>query len=337
MKRPTPYFTFKRTSMKKAHTLGALAFAAASIFALPAAHALTVYSAGPGKLIDTLAADFKARTGIQVDVFQADTGKVMARLQAEATNPRADVVISASWDSAQDLDRRGMLVAHESPNAQKVAPAYRQPNYVAQGLSVLSIVWNTRSNTPRPGDWTDLTLPAFKDKVTMPDPAQSGASLDLLSALQKRQSDKAWELFGSLKANGMVISGPNAQAMNPVLQGAKAAVFGAVDYVALASQAKGESIEVIFPRSGTVVAPRPMMVLKSSKAQDDARKFIDFVLSPEGQARVADAYLIAARDDIAAKRMKLQDIKLLPEPQGSENHASRAALLHRFSTLFGRR
>lgn len=337
MKRPTPYFTFKRTSMKKAHTLGVLAFAAASVFAAPAAHALTIYSAGPGKLIDTLAADFKARTGVQVDVFQADTGKVMARLQAEATNPRADVVISASWDSAQDLDRRGMLVAHESPNAQKVAPAYRQPNYVAQGLSVLSIVWNTRSNTPRPGDWTDLTLPAFKDKVTMPDPAQSGASLDLLSALQKRQSDKAWELFGSLKANGMVISGPNAQAMNPVLQGAKAAVFGAVDYVALASQAKGESIEVIFPRSGTVVAPRPMMVLKSSKAQDDARKFIDFVLSPEGQARVAGAYLIPARDDVAAKRMKLQDIKLLPEPQGNENHASRAALLHRFSTLFGRR
>jgi hypothetical protein len=35
--------------------------------------------------------------------------------------------------------------------------------------------------------------------------------------------------------------------------------------------------------------------------------------------------------------MKLKEIKLLPEPQGNENHASRAALLHRFSTLFGRR
>jgi iron(III) transport system substrate-binding protein len=323
--------------MKNTRSLSALALVAASLWTLPAAHALTIYSAGPGKLIDTLAADFKARTGVAVDVFQADTGKVMARLQAEATNPRADVVISASWDSAQDLDRRGLLVAHDSANALKVAPQYRQPNYVAQGLSVLSIVWNTRSGTPRPGDWSDLTAPAFKDKVTMPDPAQSGASLDLLSALQKRQSDKAWELFARLKANGMVISGPNAQAMNPVLQGAKAAVFGAVDYVALGSQAKGESIEVIFPSSGTVVAPRPMMVLKSSKAQDDARRFIDFVLSPEGQARVAEAYLIAARDDVAARRMKLKEIKLLPEPQGNENHASRAALLHRFSTLFGRR
>lgn len=323
--------------MKNARPLSALALALASFLALPAAHALTIYSAGPGKLIDTLAADFKARTGVAVDVFQADTGKVMARLQAETTNPRADVVISASWDSAQDLDRRGLLVAHGSANARQVAPQYRQPNYVAQGLSVLSIVWNTKSGTPRPNDWSDLTAPAFKDKVTMPDPAQSGASLDLLSALQKRQSDKAWELFARLKANGMVISGPNAQAMNPVLQGAKAAVFGAVDYVALGSQAKGESIEVIFPKSGTVVAPRPMMVLKSSKAQDDARRFIDFVLSPEGQARVAEAYLIAARDDVATRRMQLKDIQLLPEPQGNENYASRAALLHRFSTLFGRR
>jgi iron(III) transport system substrate-binding protein len=43
--------------------------------------------------------------------------------------------------------------------------------------------------------------------------------------------DKAWALFDDLKKNGMVVSGPNAQAVTPVMQGAKAAVFGAVDYV----------------------------------------------------------------------------------------------------------
>jgi iron(III) transport system substrate-binding protein len=306
-------------------------------FAAPAAQALTVYSAGPGKLIETLAADFKTATGINVDVFQADTGKVMARLQAEAANPHADVVISASWDSAQDLDKRGWLLAYESPNAKQIAAKYKAPSYVAQGLSALAIVWNKQSGTPRPAEWMDLTLPPFKDKVTMPDPAQSGASLDLLSGLQSRQNDRAWQLFSALKANGMVIAGPNAQAMNPVLQGAKAAVFGAVDYVALEAQAKGESIEVIFPKSGTVIAPRPMMILKSSKAPDDARKFIDFVLSPQGQARVAEAYLVPARQDIAIKRPALKDIKLLPDAESNAQYASRAALLYRFSTLFGRK
>jgi iron(III) transport system substrate-binding protein len=311
--------------------------AAAAIVLAHDASALTVYSAGPGKLIDTLAADFKKATGIQVDVFQADTGKVMARLQAEASNPRADVVISASWDSAQDLDRRGWLLPFQSANAATVPAQYKQPAYVAQALSALSIVWNSKSGTPRPTDWSDLTLPAFKDRVTMPDPAQSGASLDLLSGLQSRQSDRAWQLFKALKDNGMIIAGPNAQAMNPVLQGSQAAVFGAVDYVALGNVAKGESVEVIFPRSGTVIAPRPMMILKSSKTPDDARKFVDYVLSPQGQARVAEAYLIPARADIAIKRPALKDIKLLPESPDAANYASRAALLHRFSSLFGRK
>ena len=44
----------------------------------------------------------------------------------------------------------------------------------------------------------------------------------------------------------MTVSGPNAQALTPVLQGAKAAVFGAVDYVSYASVEKGESVKVIF-------------------------------------------------------------------------------------------
>ncbi len=60
----------------------------------------------------------------------------------------------------------------------------------------------------------------------------------------------------------MVVSGPNARAVTPVMQGAKAAVFGAVDYVSYGNIQQGESLKVIFPASGTVIAPRPMMILK---------------------------------------------------------------------------
>ncbi len=113
--------------------------------------------------------------------------------------------------------------------------------------------------------------------------------------------DQAWQLFDDLKKNGMVVSGPNAQAVTPVMQGAKAAVFGAVDYVSYGNIQQGESLKVIFPASGTVIAPRPMMILKTSQHADDAKAFIDYVLSPEGQARVADAWLMPARRDVAAK------------------------------------
>ncbi|EMK1789689.1 ABC transporter substrate-binding protein [Klebsiella variicola] len=305
---------------------------ALSAMMLSSAHALTVYTAGPGSLAKSLANGFEQQTGVKVTVFQATTGKVMARLEAEQANPQADVLISASWDTAEDLHQRGWLLPFASANADQVPANLKSADYIAQGVSALGIVWNSKSGTPEPKEWRDLTQPAFKDKVTTPDPALSGASLDLLIGLQNSMGDQAWQLFDDLKKNGMVVSGPNAQAVTPVMQGAKAAVFGAVDYVSYGNIQQGESLKVIFPASGTVIAPRPMMILKTSQHADDAKAFIDYVLSPEGQARVADAWLMPARRDVAAKRPLLDALKVLPTT--SEGSSERGAVLARFSQLY---
>ncbi|MBC1184470.1 ABC transporter substrate-binding protein [Kluyvera sichuanensis] len=300
---------------------------------ISSAHALTVYTAGPGSLAKNLASGYEKKTGVKVNIFQATTGKVMARLEAEQANPQADVLISASWDTAEDLHGRGWLLPYQSGNADKVPAALKSADFVAQGISALGIVWNTKSGTPEPKEWRDLTEAAFKDKVTTPDPALSGASLDLLIGLQNGMGDKAWALFDELKKNGMVVSGPNAQAVTPVMQGAKAAVFGAVDYVSYGNIDQGESLKVIFPASGTVIAPRPMMILKTTQHADEAKAFIDYVLSPEGQAMVADAWLMPARSDMSAKRPLLNDLKVLPTT--SDGSSERSAVLARFNTLFG--
>ena len=305
---------------------------ALSAMMLSSAHALTVYTAGPGSLAKSLASGFEQQTGVKVTVFQATTGKVMARLEAEQANPQADVLISASWDTAEDLHQRGWLLPFASANADQVPANLKSADYIAQGVSALGIVWNSKSGTPEPKEWRDLTQAAFKDKVTTPDPALSGASLDLLIGLQNSMGDQAWQLFDDLKKNGMVVSGPNAQAVTPVMQGAKAAVFGAVDYVSYGNIQQGESLKVIFPASGTVIAPRPMMILKTSQHADDAKAFIDYVLSPEGQARVADAWLMPARRDVAAKRPLLDALKVLPTT--SEGSSERGAVLARFSQLY---
>ncbi|MGU9866792.1 ABC transporter substrate-binding protein [Kluyvera ascorbata] len=300
---------------------------------ISSAHALTVYTAGPGSLAKNLASGYEKKTGVKVNIFQATTGKVMARLEAEQANPQADVLISASWDTAEDLHGRGWLLSYQSGNADKVPAALKSADFVAQGISALGIVWNTKSGTPEPKEWRDLTEAAFKDKVTTPDPALSGASLDLLIGLQNGMGDKAWALFDELKKNGMVVSGPNAQAVTPVMQGAKAAVFGAVDYVSYGNIDQGESLKVIFPASGTVIAPRPMMILKTTQHADEAKAFVDYVLSPEGQAMVADAWLMPARSDVSAKRPLLNDLKVLPTT--SDGSSERSAVLARFNTLFG--
>ncbi|SQC40934.1 ABC transporter substrate-binding protein [Klebsiella pneumoniae] len=143
---------------------------ALSAMMLSSAHALTVYTAGPGSLAKSLASGFEQQTGVKVTVFQATTGKVMARLEAEQANPQADVLISASWDTAEDLHQRGWLLPFASANADQVPANLKSADYIAQGVSALGIVWNSKSGTPEPKEWRDLTQPAFKDKVTTPDP-----------------------------------------------------------------------------------------------------------------------------------------------------------------------
>ena len=311
------------------------AVVATALVAATAAKAdITVYSAGPANLIDALAKGFAAKSGIKANVFQGTTGQVMARIEAEANNPVVDVLISASWDTATDFDARGWLVAYRSPNAEKVPAALKSDSAVAQAVSALAIAWNPSSGTPKPVDWSDLAKPAFKDLVTIPDPAQSGALLRARRRARRRDRG-SWKLFEDLKADGAVVAAANADALNPVLQGAKAAVFGAVDYISLAQQKQGESIEVLFPASGTVIAPRPMMILKWTKHTEEAKRFIDYVLSDEGQVAVAKAYLIPARSDIGADRPTMQDIKLIPVDAAALD-PKRSETLAAFAKIFGR-
>jgi iron(III) transport system substrate-binding protein len=314
-------------------SLGITAIVAAALLSTTAAEAdITVYSAGPANLINALAKGFAGKSGVKANVFQGTTGQVMARIEAEANNPVVDVLISASWDTAMDFDKSGWLVSYTSPNAEKVPASLKSDTAVTQGVSALGIAWNPKSGTPKPNDWNDLAKAAFKNLVTIPDPAQSGSSFDLVAGLAAKSGN--WKLFEDLKANGAVLAAANADALNPVLQGAKAAVFGAVDYISLAQQKSGESIEVLFPNSGTVVAPRPMMILKWTKHKDDAERFIDYVLSDEGQAEVAKVFLIPGRSDIKADRPLMRDIKLLPvdsealDPKRNES-------LAQFAKIFG--
>jgi len=307
-------------------------FAASLGLAGTLAHAdtLTFYTAGPGGLADALAEAFQAETGITVNVFQGTTGQVMARLEAEESNPQADVVVSASWGSAVDMHERGLLMEYMSPNAQAVPDDLKHSHYTAQGISALALVWNTQSDAPRPSEWSDLTDEAYRDLVTMPDPAQSGTAFDLVAGLEAAMGEEAWELLAALADNDMIVPGPNAAALNPVLQGAKAVVFGAVDYISYGQAASGETIEVIVPESGTVIAPRPMMILGSTNQPEAAQQFVDFVLSDAGQELVAATWMMPARADIEGLRPGIDDLAVIEVDEDAVS-ARRDEIIARFN------
>lgn len=298
---------------------------------------LVVYSAGPAGLAEKIQKGYQAKTGVEVEMFQGTTGKIMARMEAEKANPVVDVVVLASLPSAIGMTKSNLTLPYkEAKNADKLIPAYsdKDGNYFSYSLSALGIAYNTKTVTSPPKEWSDLTKPEWKDKVNVPDPAQSGSALDFVTGYVNKNGDAAWDLFGKVKANGAIIAGANQEALDPVISGAKSIVMASVDYMTYASKAKGEPIDLIYPASGTVISPRPAMIMKTSKNQDNAKAFIDYLLSDEAQKMVTDAYLLSGRSDIqVAGRPSAKDITAI-QTDWSWMNDNQAAVSQKFTQLF---
>ncbi len=176
--------------------------------------------------------------------------------------------------------------------------------------------WEQRGPARRaPAEWDDLALAG--SATSSPCPIRRNR--DRTSTSSPGCWPRAARRRGVVRRprrNGAIVAGANQQALNPVLRGAKAAVFGAVDYIALESRARGESVEVIFPASGTVIAPRPAMILASSRNPEAAKRFLDYMLSDDGQRRVARLFLMPARPEIPAERPTIAEIRSSPSTIG---------------------
>jgi iron(III) transport system substrate-binding protein len=318
---------------------------AALVFALGAragAAQLTVYTADPASLANDLAKGFTAATGTDVRVYAATTGQEMARLQAEEGRPQADVVILAAWSAGLDLQDQGAVYAYRPAAALRtLRPGFAPPgDFLPIAADTVSIVVNTavlpKSATPR--DWFDLTQPAWNGKVSMPDPLLSGTSSDFVLAFVAQYGDHGWAFFRALKAAGAIWPGPNAAALAPVSSGARWALLAGVGHTALDAKAQGNALDLIFPSSGTVLIPRPIVILKSSPDKALAQKFVDYALSPAGQQLVAKANLLPASASVppAAGWPDLKSIRFV-SPDWSALAKSREAVLKQFAAdILGR-
>lgn len=276
---------------------------------------VVVYTAGPDGLAQNIAKEFKEETGIEMEIFQGTTGKILAKLEAEKSNPVADVVVLASWPAAVGLKNDGWTVAYEeAENADKLHEGWVDSDKHIFGYSgsAVGIVYNTNLVSNPGEDWNDYLSSDYKDSLNIPDPSSSGSAMDLISGYIASNGEEGWNFFEGLKENGTVVAGANKEALEPVITGAKKAVIGGVDYMAYSSKAKGEPVDIVYPSSGTVVNPRTVSILKDAPNMENAKKAVDFFLSEKAQKLVDDAYIIPGRSDIKSEtRANLEDIKLL--------------------------
>lgn len=269
---------------------------------------VTVYMPSPAGLADELAAGFTAATGVEVEIFQGTTGEILARLEAEEANPVADVVILASWTDGLSMKNQGKIMSYTPENADKVVDGWIDKDSMLFGYSAsaVGVIYNTTIIPELSADWSELASPEYKDLLAIPDAEKSGACKDFIAGYVNA---KGWEDFEAIAENGMINGGANKTALESVTTGEIGILVAGVDYNAYSSIDIGEPLQIYYPAGGTVVNPRPAMIMNTSPNVENAKAFVDYLFSDEAQNMVAKAFLLPGRTDVTCiNRTNLEDI-----------------------------
>jgi len=269
---------------------------------------------------------FKAASGVDVDkALHATNEEIMGKLMASGGEGYDVVFVSSPF--AEVLHKQGLLADIDPvkvPNLKNLYPEATHLEYdpgnhfsVPYPWGTTGICYRTDKVTPAPQSWNDLLNPsdALKGKVTMlatdrwmlgagflakgwsvndSDPGQIAAVRDQLIATKKRILAFDDTTFYSKLASGESLM---AHAWD-----------GWCNYGTQANAA----IKFVVPKEGSDLWVDTMVVLKSSKHQDEAFKFVNFMLAKENHVWVAENILYKIPNQAAMAGLSADLLKQYP-------------------------
>lgn len=299
---------------------------------------ITLYTSQPeadaAKTVERFQA---AYPDVTVQVYRSGTSDILSKMAAEfaAGAPQADVLLIADAVSMELLKGQDRLLPYaEADVSGLAADAYdADRSYFGSKLITTGIAWHAEAPF-QPQTWADLTNPEIKGQVVMPSPLYSGAAAFLLSTFVA-DSTKGWDYFEALKANELIAVRGNGAVLKSIASGEKP--YGIlVDFMALNAKAEGSPIEFVFPDEGVIAVTEPVAIMKSSDNVEDAKKFIDFILSEDGQKLALEQGYLPANPAVGKPAWLPEgaEVKIMPADIPAVVQATEADKA-RFAEMFG--
>lgn len=299
--------------MKKTLTvLVVLAMAMAMVFAQPASEtnsaaatkvgggSLVIYSPNTDALTNAAYA-FGEKYGVDVTILSMGTGECLQRIVSETENPQADVMYGGV-NYANGVNYAKYFEPYVAAGNDKLPEAYRNQNgcvtrYCLDGSAALLLnldVFKTLGLDPNEFKaYEDLLTPALKGHIAMGNPASSSSAWAELTNMllvkgNKPYDDAAWEWVTKFakQLDGVMIKSSSA-IYKGVVSGEYAVGVSYEDPCVGLLVDGAKNIKLVYPSEGAVWLPAGAAIIKNAKNMANAKLFMDWLISDEGQNEVA--------------------------------------------------
>ena len=259
---------------------------------------VVIVTSFPKELTEAYKKAFEAKNpGLKVEILNKPTSAGVAYIrEAPATN-KPDVFWVSAPDAFEVLAGEKLLAKIDSPAKEVPAKIGNYPIndpkgfYLGQALAGYGIMWNTRymkaHKLPEPKEWADLAKPVYFSHVAMSSPSRSGTThLTVETVLQGEGWQKGWQQMLMIAGNCAAITERSFGVPDGVNNG-QYGIGLVIDFFGLAGKASKFPVEFVYP-SVTAIVPANIGMVANAKNADNARKFINYALSPEGQELLFD-------------------------------------------------
>ncbi|MCJ8142323.1 extracellular solute-binding protein [Ancylobacter sp. A5.8] len=271
---------------------------------------LNVYSVNEEPFLAEFMPVFKAKyPELKVNVIHGSGGPVLARVLAEKSNPQADVILSLPGSSLVILQKQGLLDTYKTTEAEHLKPHMTDrepggPQWTPVDAFGSAICFNKAEaearNAPTPTKWSDLTSPAYKGQIVMPNPASSGTGLLMVANwFQLLGEEGAWSYMDKLHENvAQYLHSGSA----PCRMAASGEAIIGLSYPNIGVQSinAGAPLAVILPEEGNGAEIEGNAILKGAKNVKAAKLLIDFMATEDAQKIAGKYYAVLARKGVAS-------------------------------------
>ncbi len=282
------------------HLLSRLTPALAAVALTPAlAGTVTVVTSFPKELTQAYKTAFeKINPGIKIEILNKNTVQGIAYVRELPAGQRPDVFWASAPDAFEVLAGQHLLdnvadLANQAVPAKVGAYPINDPrgHYLGQALAGYGMMWNTRylaaNKVPVPMQWADLVNPVYFGHLAMSSPSRSGTThLTVETLLQGEGWDRGWQQLLKIAGNCAAIT----ERSFGVPDGVNNGQFGiglVIDFFGLAGKYSGFPVEFAYP-DVTAVVPANIGLVTGGKNAAEAKKFISYTVSLEGQQLLYD-------------------------------------------------